>query len=102
MTAPHLVALVLLVAGTAVLVVSAVALPVLPAPYTRLHALAPATSLGLPLLCLAAAVETGPGRQAVKLLCIALIAAAAGPVTAIAMGRALHRTERRTGSEEDA
>lgn len=83
----HLCAQVLLGCGVAVLLLSALALVVLPGPYARLHALAPATSLGLPLIALALALETGAGRTAVKLLFIALLSAAAGPVTSMAIGR---------------
>jgi monovalent cation/proton antiporter MnhG/PhaG subunit len=89
----HSCALALLVAGVAVLVLSALALAVLPGPYMRLHALAPATSLGLPLVCLALAVETGPGRAAAKLVFIGLLAAVPGPVTSITIGRAVAQAE---------
>ena len=88
MTARHICALVLLVLGVAVLLLSATALVALERPYGRLHALTPATSLGLPLVALALAVETGPGRSAVKLLVIAAMAAVGGPVTTMAIGRA--------------
>ncbi|KQV17480.1 MULTISPECIES: monovalent cation/H(+) antiporter subunit G [unclassified Kitasatospora] len=88
MTPRHLAALVLLVAGVAVLVLTALALVVLPAPYLRLHALSCATSLGAPLVVLALAVETGPGRAAAKLLVIGALLAAGGTVTTMAIGRA--------------
>jgi monovalent cation/proton antiporter MnhG/PhaG subunit len=93
MSARHLVALVLLLAGTAVLLLSVCALLVLPAPYARLHALAPASSLGAPLIALALAVDTGPGRAAVKLLVIAALLAAGGPVTTMAIGRVTVATD---------
>ncbi|MCX3058571.1 monovalent cation/H(+) antiporter subunit G [Streptomyces beihaiensis] len=69
MTIRHLCVLALLFAGTGVLVLSAVCLVALPRPYQRLHALAPASSLGVPLVALAAAVASGPGRAAVKRGC---------------------------------
>ncbi len=87
MTARHICALVLLVLGVGVLLLSAAALLVLPRPYGRLHALTPATSLGMPLIAFALAVETGPGRGAVKLLLIAALTAVGGPVTTMAIGR---------------
>lgn len=87
MTARHLAALALLGAGVAVLLLSALALLVLPGPYSRVHALTPAASLGFPLVAVAAAVQTGPGRAAVKLLFIALLLAAGGAVTTMAVGR---------------
>ncbi|MGW3042002.1 monovalent cation/H(+) antiporter subunit G [Kitasatospora sp. NPDC001159] len=45
--------------GTAALLLSALALVVLPGPYLRLHALSPAAALGAPLVALALAVDTG-------------------------------------------
>jgi monovalent cation/proton antiporter MnhG/PhaG subunit len=89
----HMVALMLLVAGTAVLLLSVLALLVLPRPYPRLHALAPATSLGAPLIALALAVDTGPGRAALKLLVIGGLLAVAGPVTTMAIARTTSATE---------
>ncbi|MDF3288180.1 cation:proton antiporter [Streptomyces silvisoli] len=87
MTFRHICALILLTLGVAVLLLSATALIVLPRPYGRLHALTPATSLGVPLVALALAVETGPGRGAVKFLVIAALTAVGGPVTTMAIGR---------------
>lgn len=89
----HLIGLVLLVLGTAVLLLSGCALLALPGPYARLHALAPATSLGAPLIALALAVDTGPGRAAVKLLFIGALVALAGPVTTMAIGRVTAATD---------
>jgi monovalent cation/proton antiporter MnhG/PhaG subunit len=97
----HVLALVLLVAGTSVLLLSACALLVLPGPYARLHALAPATSLGAPLIALALALETGPGRGAVKLLAIGALLAASGPVTAMAIGRVTVATDPGRPQEAD-
>ena len=87
----HLCALALLACAVAVLLLSGLALLVLPGPYARVHALAPAGSLALPLLCLALALDTGPGRQALKLLFIGLLGALGGPVTALAIGRTAWR-----------
>ncbi|MDI5969208.1 monovalent cation/H(+) antiporter subunit G [Streptomyces sp. SL13] len=104
MTIRHLVALVLLTAGTAVVLLSALALVVLPRPYGRLHALSPASSLGAPLIALALAVQTGPGRAAVKLLAIAVVLAVGGPVTTMALGRATaqhENTDRAPGPAPD-
>jgi multicomponent Na+:H+ antiporter subunit G len=100
--ARHAVVLVLLFGGLAVLLLSTVALLVLPGPYQRLHALAPATSLGLPLLCLALAVDTGPGRAAVKFLVIAALAAVSGPVVGIAIGRTVTETMPRGGASSES
>ncbi|MFD8722856.1 MULTISPECIES: cation:proton antiporter [Streptomyces] len=94
MTARHVCALVLLAVGTGVLLLSAVGLVVLPGPFQRLHALTPASTVGGPLVALAMAVETGPGRTALKLLVIAVIVAFGGAVTAMAIGRATAQHER--------
>ena len=99
MEARHVIVLVLLFAGLAMLLLSAVALLVLPGPYQRLHALAPATSLGLPMLCLALAVDAGPGRSAVKFLVVAALAAVSSPVVGVAVGRTIaETTPREAGS----
>ncbi|WP_328917251.1 MULTISPECIES: cation:proton antiporter [unclassified Streptomyces] len=85
----HVCALILLCCGAAALLLSALALLVLPTPYARLHALAPASSLGLPLVCLALALDAGAGRAAVKLLFIGALTAFCGPLTSIAIGRTM-------------
>jgi multicomponent Na+:H+ antiporter subunit G len=87
----HVCALILLACGVAALALSALALAVLPTPYARLHALSPASSLGMPLVCLALALDAGPGRAAVKLLFIGAVTAAAGPVLTIVIGRTMAR-----------
>ncbi|GHD98501.1 cation:proton antiporter [Streptomyces alanosinicus] len=93
MAVRHVCALVLLVAGTGVLLVSAAGLVALPRPYQRLHALTPASTVGAPLVALALAVESGPGRAAVKLVLVAVIVAFGGAVTAMAIGRATAQHE---------
>lgn len=92
MSASHVLALALLWCGAAALLLSAAALAVLPTPYGRLHALAPATGLGVPLVCLGLAVDAGAGRAAVKLLVIGALTAASGPVITIVVGRTMIRT----------
>ncbi|MFE3200380.1 monovalent cation/H(+) antiporter subunit G [Embleya sp. NPDC059237] len=62
MSARHTVALVLLVVGVGLLLLAAVAVLALPGVHPRLHAGAPGAVLGAPLVTLALAVETGPGR----------------------------------------
>ncbi|MFC8719864.1 cation:proton antiporter [Kitasatospora sp. NPDC057198] len=87
MTSRHVLALVLLAAGSGALLLAAAALVRLPGRYLRLHALSAASTLGVPLTAAAAAVETGPGRAAGKLLLIGALVLAAGPVTTMAIGR---------------
>jgi multicomponent Na+:H+ antiporter subunit G len=84
----HVVALGLGAAGSAALVLAALALVVLRGPYGRLHALACAGTLGAPLAALGVAVEVGPGRAAVKVVVIGVLLAAGGTVTTMAIGRA--------------
>jgi multicomponent Na+:H+ antiporter subunit G len=91
MTLSHVCALALLACGCAALLLAALAVVALPTPYARLHALAPASSLGVPLICLALAVDAGPGRTAVKLLFIGALTAVSGPVVSIVIGRTMAR-----------
>jgi multicomponent Na+:H+ antiporter subunit G len=95
----HDVALALLGLGAAAVLLSCLALIALPGPFVRLHATSVASSLGLPLLALALAVDTGPGRGAVKLLVIGALVCFSGPVTTMAIGKALReqRTRRSAG-----
>lgn len=83
----HAVALGLGTAGSAALVLAAVAVVLLPGPFARLHALACAGSLGAPLVALGVAVDAGPGRAAVKVLVIGVLLAVGGTVTTMAIGR---------------
>ncbi|MEW1910056.1 monovalent cation/H(+) antiporter subunit G [Kitasatospora sp. NPDC085895] len=97
MTAGHVTALVLLWTGVAFVLLSALALVRLRGTPMRLHALAPASCAGLPLIAAAVAVDQGAGRAAAKTLFIGLLFAAGGTATTIAVGRAV----RRTGDGED-
>jgi multicomponent Na+:H+ antiporter subunit G len=97
MSAAHVLALTLLWCGAAALLLAAAALTVLPTAWGRLHALAPASGLGVPLVCLGLAVDAGAGRAAVKLLFIGALTAVSGPVVTVAIGR----TVIRTGGPED-
>ncbi|MFC4031923.1 monovalent cation/H(+) antiporter subunit G [Streptomyces polygonati] len=87
----HGFALALLFCGAAALLLSALALLALPTPYARLHALAPATTIGVPLLTLALALDAGAGREAAKLLFIGALTAVSGPVISIVIGRTMAR-----------
>jgi multicomponent Na+:H+ antiporter subunit G len=87
----HDVALALLGLGATAVLLACFALIALPGPFVRLHATALATSLGIPLLVLALAVDTGPGRGAVKLLVIGALVALSGPVTTMAIGKVLRQ-----------
>ncbi|MFJ3172165.1 monovalent cation/H(+) antiporter subunit G [Streptomyces roseus] len=86
----HTVAAVLLWLGVACLLAAAAAMVLLSGRggLDRLHALAPANGLGVPLIACAVALEQGPGRAAVKTLLIGLLFAVGGTVTTIAVGKA--------------
>lgn len=88
MTPGHAVALVLLWAGVACVLLSAAALVRLKGVLVRLHALAVASCLGVPLISLAVAVQQGTGRAVVKTLLIGLLFAAGGTAATIAVGKA--------------
>ncbi|NGN68853.1 monovalent cation/H(+) antiporter subunit G [Streptomyces sp. A7024] len=90
---------VLLGLGAALLTYAAVALALLPGRYARLHALALSTSAGAPLIAVAAAVDTGVGRAAVKLLFVGALLVVSGPVTSMAVGRVTAQRAGRTGTD---
>lgn len=71
--------------------------PAPPCPLPRRHARSPAAALGAPLVALALAVDTGPGRAAAELLVIGLLPAAGGTVTTMAVARTTRRAERGGG-----
>ncbi|MFH9979079.1 cation:proton antiporter [Streptomyces sp. NPDC017179] len=93
MTPRHLTVLVLLWAGVGCMLLSAVAVLRLRGTLMRLHALAPPSCAGVPLIALAVAVDQGVGRAAVKTLFIGLLFAVGGTVTAISVGRASQQAE---------
>ncbi|MFK0044093.1 monovalent cation/H(+) antiporter subunit G [Streptomyces sp. NPDC090741] len=90
MAGVHAVAAVLLWLGVACLLAAVAALLLLSGRGSlgRLHALAPANGLGVPLIACAVALEQGAGRAAGKTLAIGLLLAVGGTVTLIAVGSA--------------
>ncbi|MEU9044267.1 MULTISPECIES: monovalent cation/H(+) antiporter subunit G [unclassified Kitasatospora] len=93
MTTGHVLVLILLWTGVGFVLLSVVALAVLKGTFLRLHALAPATCAGVPLIAAAVALDQGAGRGAVKTLLIGLLFAAGGTVTTIALGKATWHSE---------
>ncbi|MCE4946653.1 cation:proton antiporter [Streptomyces sp. VTCC 41912] len=93
MTPHHVIVLVLLWSGVGCMLLSAVAVLRLRGSLMRLHALAPASVAGVPLIAASVAVEQGAGRAAAKTLFIGLLFAVGGTVTTIAIGRATRQTE---------
>jgi multicomponent Na+:H+ antiporter subunit G len=78
---------VLLTLGTLTVLVSCVAVLRLPGLPAQLHGLAPAGTLGAPLICVGIAVDEGVGRSAGKALITALILLVTGPVAATVTSR---------------
>ena len=97
MSVGHVIVLVLLWAGVACFLLSAFALVRLRGTLMRLHALAAASCLGLPLIAVAVAVEQGAGRAALKTLMIGLLFAAGGTAGTIAVGKAAAQAGERGG-----
>jgi multisubunit Na+/H+ antiporter MnhG subunit len=89
MSAHHAAALALLVTGCAMLLFSVAGLLAMPDTFGKLHALAPASTLGGPAIAVSVAIDEGIGRATVKFLVIAAVTAAGGAVATMATGRLL-------------
>lgn len=100
MSVGHVVALTLVGLGAAAICLSGLGLLLVRDVYTRLHLLAPASSVGVPLVVVGLAVETGAGRAAVKLLFIGALLALSSPVVTAATARAAARLDGRVPGEE--
>ncbi|MFF3006739.1 cation:proton antiporter [Kitasatospora sp. NPDC057940] len=98
MTPRHVIEFVLLWSGVGCLLLSATAVVRFRATLMRLHALAPASVAGVPLIAAAVALDQGLGRGAAKTLFIGLVFAIGGTVTTIAVGRAARQAEDENGS----
>lgn len=86
-----IVVAVLIGLGTLTVLLSCVAVLRLPGLPAQLHGLAPAGTLGTPLICLAVAIDLGIGRSAGKALLVAFVLLVTGPVAATVTARtALH------------
>jgi multisubunit Na+/H+ antiporter MnhG subunit len=97
----HLVALVLVALGSAVVVLSAVGAAVVPGgALVRVHFLTPVTSLGLPLVAVGLCVESGQPFTIAELLFIALVIGVSGPVLGSATGRTAAQEQGRLPGEE--
>jgi multicomponent Na+:H+ antiporter subunit G len=77
----------LLVLGCLCVLLSCVAVLRLPGLPAQLHGLAPAGTLGTPLICVAVAVDEGIGRSAGKALMVAVVLLITGPVAATVTAR---------------
>lgn len=91
----HVIALVLLVAGVAVILLSCLGVLLVPGAYEKLHFAAPASCLGGLLVGLGSAVESDAFSSAFKDVFTAIVMAATGPVVTTATARAVHARDRR-------
>jgi monovalent cation/proton antiporter MnhG/PhaG subunit len=87
------VVVVLLGLGTFTVLLSCVAVLRLPGLPAQLHGLAPAGTLGAPLVCLGLVVDLGIGRGAGKALLVAVILLATGPIATTVTSRAALNSE---------
>lgn len=87
MSPAHVAAAVLLWAGVTVVVASSLGMLVFRDTLQRLHYLTPVTSLGVPLIGLALAVENGWGLTTAQLLFITFLVVVTGPVLGSATAR---------------
>lgn len=97
----HDVVLALLSAGTALVVLSALGVLLVDEPFVRLHFLAPASTLGAPLLCLAVMLDQGHNRITVKVAVIAFLLVTVQPAITAATGRTLAAARGLVGVEEE-
>lgn len=88
MTALHVAGVVLQALGVAAVIGSALALLRAPSVASRLHALAPATSLGAPVLAVGTALRMGGVAAPLTALAIGALVALTGPAVTIATARA--------------
>jgi multicomponent Na+:H+ antiporter subunit G len=94
-TVRHIIALVLLVAGVTVIVVSCLGVLVVPGAYQKLHFAAPASSLGGVLVGAGLAVEAAVFTSAFKDVFTVLVLAVTGPVVTTATARAVRARDQR-------
>ncbi len=97
MTVAHVIALVLLSIGVAVMVLSCLGMLLLPGAYEKLHAAAPASSLGAMLVGVALAIEVATFSPAFKDVFTVAVLAVTGPVVTTATARAVRARDRTAG-----
>jgi multicomponent Na+:H+ antiporter subunit G len=91
----HIIALVLLVAGVVVIVLSCVGVLVAPGALEKLHFAAPASSLGGLLVGAGLAVEAAAFTPAFKDVFTVIVLAVTGPVVTTATARAVRARDHR-------
>jgi multisubunit Na+/H+ antiporter MnhG subunit len=85
--------LVLLWLGVGVCVAAALGMLLVRDPADRVHLTAPLNTVGAPLVAVALALDTGWGRQAVKIVLIGLLLLGTGAVLSAATGQAMRSGE---------
>lgn len=88
---PEIVVTALLAAALLVALLAGAGVLLARQPISRLHFLAVATTVALPLLAAAAVVEQGLSLTSAAVAVIALVGALSGPALAVAIGRAMVR-----------
>lgn len=81
----------LLILGVAVVVMFSIAAAFVREPLSRLHLLAPVTSLGAPVIGVAVALDSGVSLSAVLVIATTAAIAVTGPVVQVAIGHAIAR-----------
>ena len=96
----HVADMCILGVGVALVVFSVLGMALLRDDFTRLHFLTPASTLGLPIVCLAVILDQGATRISLKVAVIAVLCLVSQPAVTAATGRALAR--HRGVNDEDA
>ena len=89
----HVAVIALLAVGVALVVLSAIGVAVIGAAFTRLHLITPASTLGVPLICVAVMLDQGTARLSLKVGIIALLSLIGQPAVTAATARALARSD---------
>lgn len=95
----HVAALTLIIAGTAIVVMSALAALALGDFYRRLHATTVVTSLGVPLVAIGLSVQSGANLTTASILLPAALLFLASPILSAAIARTRAQEEGRVESE---
>lgn len=99
MSTAHAVAVILVVAGTIVIVAACLAALVAPDKYTRLHFATPITSFGGPLIAVGLSVDNGPSLTTASILLPAALLFFSGPILSAAIGRMMAQRDKRITPE---
>ena len=95
MIALHVASTILLWVGIVVVAVGSLGCAVVADLYDRLHFVAGVTTVGVPLVIISQALDASGWRAALKLVLIAALLFATGPVTVAATARARSRDTRK-------